>query len=444
MGLLTAWACQLRGLVSLTLGGLQPSIDITEDSIMKNETNYQIHNFGQTPVKAWTKGVPVEESAMQQLANIASMPFIHKHVAVMPDVHWGMGATVGSVIPTKGAIIPAAVGVDIGCGMMATKTSLKAKHLPDNLKKLRSEIEKAVPHGRTDNGGKNDRGAWGEIPFENQKLWDQELKSDLDEIIQKHPQVRGRNDANHLGTLGTGNHFIEVCLDEEQNVWVMLHSGSRGIGNRIGRYFIELAKKDMRNHLQNLPDKNLAYLKEGTEYFEDYIQAVSWAQRYAHLNRELMMQSVLEAMKDHKKIPEFTSGLEQAVNCHHNYVAQEDHFGEKVWLTRKGAVKASEGQLGIIPGSMGAKSYIVRGKGNPESFHSCSHGAGRAMSRSAAKKRYSLDDHIKATKDVECRKDKEVIDETPMAYKKIDKVMEAQKDLVDIVHTLKQVLCVKG
>ena len=392
------------------------------------------------PVKAWTRGVQVEESARQQLLNVATLPFIYRWIAAMPDVHWGMGATVGSVIPTKQAIIPAAVGVDIGCGMMAVRTTLDAAHLPDDLKPVRSAIERAVPHGRTDNGGRNDRGAWKQPPAAQLDVWTQ-LAPRYHAIVQKHPRLGRGNDLNHLGTLGTGNHFIEMCLDEEQHVWFMLHSGSRGVGNRIGSYFIELAKQDMRKAHIDLPDANLAYLKHGTKHFDDYVEAVQWAQDYAMANRQLMMDSVLAAVR--RVLPPFQATSE-VVNCHHNYVAIEQHYGEEVFVTRKGAVRAGAGDFGIIPGSMGAKSFIVRGKGNPESFHSCSHGAGRSMSRTEAKKRFTVEDHIKATHGVECRKDRDVIDETPAAYKPIEAVMSAQSDLVDVVHTLRQVVCVKG
>lgn len=396
------------------------------------------------PVKAWTKGVPMDREAEQQLRNAAQMPFIHSHIAVMPDVHWGMGATIGSVIPTLKAIIPAAVGVDIGCGMMAVQTSLKAADLPESLKEIRSNIEQAVPHGRTNNGGRGDRGAWADIPEEEAEAW-KELGPGLDSIVEKNPKVMRKhsNNVNHLGTLGTGNHFIEVCLDEADRVWFMLHSGSRGIGNRIGMYFIELAKEDMRRWHINLPDANLAYLPEGTDHFAAYIEAVEWAQKFAMTNRELMMKAVIQAVQSSKGIPPFEANLE-VVNCHHNYVARENHFGKNVLVTRKGAVRARLGDMGIIPGSMGAKSFIVRGLGNKDSFDSCSHGAGRAMSRTEAKRRFSVEDHIKATEGVECRKDKAVIDETPAAYKDIDAVMEAQKDLVEIAHTLRQIICVKG
>jgi tRNA-splicing ligase RtcB (3'-phosphate/5'-hydroxy nucleic acid ligase) len=396
------------------------------------------------PVKAWTKGVPLEKEAEQQLMNVAQMPFIHSHIAVMPDVHWGLGATIGSVIPTVKAIIPAAVGVDIGCGMMAVQTSLKATDLPESLKEIRSNIEKAVPHGRTNNGGRGDRGAWDTIPAGQIKAWES-LAPGLDSIAEKNPKVMRKhsNNVNHLGTLGTGNHFVEVCLDERDQVWFMLHSGSRGIGNRIGTYFIELAKEDMRRWHINVPDINLAYFPEGSDHFSEYVEAVEWAQTFAKTNRELMMEAVIKAVQSSKGIPPFEANLE-AVNCHHNYVARENHFGKNVLVTRKGAVRARLGDMGIIPGSMGAKSFIVRGLGNKDSFDSCSHGAGRAMSRAEAKRRFSVDDHIKATEGVECRKDKDVIDETPAAYKDIDAVMEAQKDLVEVAHTLRQIICVKG
>jgi tRNA-splicing ligase RtcB (3'-phosphate/5'-hydroxy nucleic acid ligase) len=395
------------------------------------------------PIKAWIRGVPLETEARAQLINAARMPFIHRHIAVMPDVHMGIGATVGSVIPTVGAIIPAAVGVDIGCGMCAVRTSLTAKDLPESLRELRRNIEQAVPHGRTDNGGRNDRGAWHDVPVRAQNIWREHLGARYQTICEKHKRLDHGNGINHLGTLGTGNHFIEVCLDEEQRVWFMLHSGSRGVGNRFGQYFIDLAKQDMRKHQINLPDQDLAYLEEGSEKFADYVEAVSWAQDYARYNRQIMMENVIEAAQKTAGIPPFTAWIE-AVNCHHNYVSREQHFGKECLVTRKGAVRAGLGDMGIIPGSMGARSFIVRGKGNPESFHSCSHGAGRTMSRTKAKKQFSLDDHIAATAGVECRKDKDVIDETPMAYKDIDAVMNAQSDLVDIVHTLKQVVCVKG
>jgi tRNA-splicing ligase RtcB len=411
---------------------------------MSELTAYQvIRPESGVPIKAWTRGVQVEDQARQQLLNAAQLPFIYRWIAAMPDVHWGVGATVGSVIPTKGAIIPAAVGVDIGCGMMAIRTDLRANQLPDNLKAIRAAIENAVPHGRTNQGGRGDRGAWHVIPEPNQQIWGRELKPRYDAILAKHPKLDRGNHANHLGTLGTGNHFIEVCLDEADQVWFMLHSGSRGVGNRMGTYFIELARNDLRRFAANLPDIDLAYFSEGTQHFDDYVEAVEWAQDYARHNRELMMQRLIAAVRNTGELPPFTAEA-KVINCHHNYVAREMHYGQEVLVTRKGAVRARLGDLGIIPGSMGARSYIVRGKGNPESFHSCSHGAGRAMSRNEARRRFTLEDHKRMTEGIECRKDREVIDETPAAYKPIDDVMAAQADLIEIVHTLHQVVCVKG
>ena len=406
------------------------------------QTTYEYQDVeGGSPIKSWTRGVPVDDKAREQLARAAQMPFIFKHVAAMPDVHVGIGATVGSVIPTKGAVIPAAVGVDIGCGMMAARTSLVASDLPDNLAGIRSAIEAAVPHGRTAGRGKRDKGAWGEPPRVVVDAW-AKLAERFGQIVAKHPRLRNTNNLMHLGTLGTGNHFIELCLDEEQRVWVMLHSGSRGVGNAIGTFFIELAKQDMRKWHINLPDQDLAYFPEGTDHFDDYVEAVEWAQDFARLNRQVMMAHVMDAVRS--QIAKPVDAECEAVNCHHNYVTREHHFGENVLVTRKGAVRAAKGVMGIIPGSMGAKSFIVRGLGNPESFDSCSHGAGRVMSRTQAKKLVTLDEHLADTAGVECRKDAGVIDETPRAYKPIEAVMAAQADLVEIVHTLKQVVCVKG
>ena len=396
------------------------------------------------PIKAWVADLShaIEDEAMKQLQNLSSMPFIHKHVAVMPDVHFGNGTSVGTVIATKGAIIPAAVGVDIGCGMMAVKLNITANDLPDNLFDIRSAIEAAVPHGRTNNGGAGDRGAWGNAPTSVLDAWGT-IESDYAEIVGKHPRIAHMGVANHLGTLGTGNHFIELCLDESNGVWVMLHSGSRGVGNKIGTYFIQKAKDDMKRWFINLPDINLAYLPEGSENFDDYMKAIEWAQSYAFVNRSLMMDATIMAVRS--VIPHAGAKFEEtAINCHHNYVAREHHFGENILVTRKGAVQARKGSLGIIPGSMGARSFIVVGKGLEQSFSSCSHGAGRKMSRTEAKKRFTLQDHAQATAGIECRKDADVIDETPMAYKDIDEVMSSQSDLVDIVHTLRQVVCVKG
>lgn len=404
--------------------------------------NYEFHEVeGGVPLKMWTRGVAVEDGARQQLANTARMPFVFKHVAAMPDVHVGIGATVGSVVATKGAIIPAAVGVDIGCGMMAARTSLTAADLPDSLEGVRKAIERAVPHGRSVGRSKRDTGSWGDPPADVAASWSG-LSETFATLVAKHPRLRNTNNVTHLGTLGTGNHFIEVCLDEHDGVWVMLHSGSRGVGNAIGSYFIELAKNDMRKWFINLPDQNLAYFPEGTDHFDDYVEAVGWAQDFAATNRRTMMANVIAALRATIAKP-FEAALE-AVNCHHNYVQREQHFDQSVLVTRKGAVRAAEGVMGIIPGSMGARSYIVRGLGNKEAFDSCSHGAGRLMSRTEARKRFTVADHIAATHGVECRKDANVIDETPAAYKPIDQVMAAQSDLVEIVHTLKQVVCVKG
>jgi len=396
---------------------------------------------GLAPIKAWTKGVPFEAAALEQLQNIAALSLVHAHIAVMPDVHLGKGATIGSVIPSVDAVIPAAVGVDIGCGMVAAKTSLRANDLPDNLRDIRLAFEAAVPHGRTLSRGRRDKGSWGDIPPLVATEW-LKLQSRFEQICAKHPAIRKTNHVNHLGTMGTGNHFLELCLDENDAVWLMLHSGSRGVGNFIGNYFIELAKKEMQRHQINLPDQDLAYLKEGSQYFDDYVEAVEWAQDYAAKNREIMLINAINALK--KALKREFSAAEMAVNCHHNYVSREHHFGKDCFVTRKGAVRAQKGELGIIPGSMGARSFIVRGLGNADSFNSCSHGAGRIMSRTAAKKAFNIADQEAATRGVECRKDAGVIDEIPHAYKDIDKVMAAQDDLVEVVHTLKQVVCVKG
>lgn len=395
------------------------------------------------PVKIWTSDV--EESAMRQLRNLSTLPFIHKHIAVMPDVHWGMGSTVGSVIPTIKAIVPAAVGVDIGCGMVAHKLNIRPEQLPNNLHGVRSAIEAAIPHGRTDNGGANDRGAWGAVPDDIALRFKSFFEDDrFQEIAVQEPKALAGhvNAERHLGTLGTGNHFIELCLDKDGGVWLMLHSGSRGIGNRLGSYFIQKAKDEMERWHIKLADPDLAYLPEGTRYFNSYWKAVSWAQDFAYANRAIMMDRAMTAVS--KSLGLEIIAIEQAVNCHHNYVSVENHYGQNIYVTRKGAVRARDGDLGIIPGSMGARSFIVRGKGNKESFCSCSHGAGRKMSRGEAKRRYSVADLEAQTSGVECRKDADVIDEIPEAYKSIDEVMANQSDLVEIVAELKQVLCVKG
>ena len=386
-----------------------------------------IQNQGSRPIHIWTDDV--EASAMAQLRNMATLPFLHPHgLAVMPDVHAGIGSTVGTVIATHKAIIPAAVGVDIGCGMNAVRLSLKASDLPDALTALRHDVERGVPLGA---GGAHQRHR-PEMPVE--------LASRLSPIADATGIPTGRV-PGQLGTLGSGNHFIEVCLDENQDVWVVLHSGSRGIGNMIGRHFIERAKKIMERHFITLPDADLAYLPEDTEDFREYVTAVAWAQDYALENRRAMMAAVLRAI--HHSVRPFDL-TQEAINCHHNYVELENHFGKNVYVTRKGAIRARSGDLGVIPGSMGTRSYIVRGKGNPDSYCSCSHGAGRRMSRTEAKRTFTVDDLIAQTDGVECNKNVSVLDEIPGAYKDIDVVMENQRDLVEIVHTLKQVLCVKG
>ena len=386
------------------------------------------------PVKIFTDDI--DSAALDQLSKLAQLQFIHTHIAVMPDVHAGIGATVGSVIPTQSAIIPAAVGVDIGCGMNAIRLNLNAAQLPDDLKSLRLAIERKVPVGFNQHQ---------QVKAKASTLTPLQLR--LKRITNKHQGLLrmlrdfDRTWQRQLGTLGGGNHFIELCLDEADQVWIMLHSGSRGLGNCIGTYFIERAKKEAQSRFGHVPDKDLSYFAEGSNSFDDYLEAVQWAQDYAMENRREMMRLILEAIRP--LLPSFQMSKE-AINCHHNYVAQETHFGEDVYVTRKGAISAQLDELGIIPGSMGAKSYIVRGKGNPESFCSCSHGAGRRMSRSKAKRLFSVDDLAVQTQGIECRKDSGVLDELPAAYKDIDQVMAYQADLVEVVHTLRQVLCIKG
>jgi len=393
---------------------------------------------GRVPMKLWTDGVEVEHEAMAQIRNVASLPVVGPHVAIMPDVHWGVGATVGSVIPTRAAIIPAAVGVDLGCGMMAVRTDLTVSVLAGQLAVIRDAIERAIPVG-----GPGIKGSWdqrGTTPAPVLTVWEQEFDDGFARIQAEHPRIRQQPTVTQLGTLGTGNHFIEVCQDlEDGGIWFMLHSGSRGVGNRIGTYFIEQAKEQALKLDRTVKtDVNLAWLDEGTTLFADYVEAVGWAQRYARRNRDLMMEQVVSTMRGVLAIP-FRADL-VTVSCHHNYV--EEHGG--LYLTRKGAVSAKLGELGIIPGSMGAKSFIVRGLGHPESFESCSHGAGRRMSRGAAKRAFTVGDVRAQTAGVECRKDAGIIDELPGAYKDIDAVMGAQRDLVEVVATLKALVCVKG
>ena len=394
----------------------------------------QVIEEGRVPVKIYTDDV--EAGARQQLVNLSQLPIIHHHVAAMPDVHAGIGSTVGAVIATHRAIIPAAVGVDIGCGMIAMRASLTGNDLDEQrLKRVFDQISRDVPVGR-------------EQHKEARALTDaaKPFGRELRRILDKHPQLekrfpRTQNWVFQMGTLGGGNHFIELCLDEANHVWVMLHSGSRGIGNAIGTYFIELARRDAERQQIALPDRDLAYFREGAEHFDDYVEAVGWAQRYAAANRRAMADLVLAAMRRHLPAFEVTT---EAVNCHHNYVERERHYGADVWVTRKGAIRARQGDLGIIPGSMGARSYIVRGKGSEESFQSCVHGAGRRMSRTQARKTFTPRDLVEQTEGVVCRKDRGVVDEIPGAYKPIDEVMANQSDLVEVVHTLKQVVCVKG
>ena len=396
-------------------------------------------------IRVWDSSVgKFEELAAKQLQDVASLPVV-EGVRAMPDSHWGLGACVGSVIALKKAVIPAAVGVDIGCGMLACKTSLNSHHLPENLKSLRAKIETHVPHGKTLAKKKSrDHGAWDsqKIPdhVEKQKKkiegWFDRYRLDCGGISK---WLNRRHPITHLGTLGTGNHFIELCLDEKDHVWIMLHSGSRGIGNSVGTHFINKAKEEMGDRLGALPNKDCAYLTNNQKTFKDYCRAVSICQQYAQLNREMMLTSVVEQMGRAFKNFSLT---ESVIDCHHNYI--DFHYAKDLIITRKGAVSAKKGEWGIIPGSMGTKSYIVKGLGNNASYCSCSHGAGRIMSRRKAKERISLEEHISDTAGVECKKDLSVIDESPRAYKDIDAVMESQKDLVEIQHTLKQILCVKG
>jgi len=389
---------------------------------------------GKVPVKIYTD--QIEPQAYAQLLNMSDLPIIHSHIAAMPDVHLGKGATVGSVIPTLRAIIPAAVGVDIGCGMSAVRLSISAEVLPDNLRAVRSAIESVVPVGYAMH--KKDVARRSTISS---------LSGGLNKVLERHPKIANlRNKpylpwVRQLGTLGGGNHFIEICLDEDDAVWVMLHSGSRGIGNTIGQYFIALAKTDAERVKLSLPDKDLAYFEEGAEHFDDYFHAVQWAQDYAKVNRQEIMRLVIDELR--RRLPCFEV-TKEAINCHHNYVSVENHFDQRVYVTRKGAIRAGLDELGIVPGSMGAKSYIVRGKGNPTSFDSCAHGAGRQMSRSKAKRQFSTLDLEEQTAGIECRKDKGVVDEIPGAYKNIDEVMANQSDLAEVVHTLRQLICVKG
>jgi tRNA-splicing ligase RtcB (3'-phosphate/5'-hydroxy nucleic acid ligase) len=376
-------------------------------------------------IKLWANPSEVESAALDQLKNISALPWVFHHVAAMPDVHYGKGATVGSVIAMKGAVSPAAVGVDIGCGMAAVKTDLRARDLPDDLKGIRSDIEAAIPVGFDG----HDELAPG---VDGSSLWAR--------FAELTPEVQSRvgKARSQMGTLGGGNHFIELCLDTEQNVWLMLHSGSRNIGKELAEIHIARAKKLAHN--ASLPDRDLAVFLAGTKEMQAYRHDLYWAQQYAKENREVMLNLALGVLREH--FPALQA--EPPISCHHNYVAEEVHFGEDVLVTRKGAIRAGEGDLGIIPGSMGTASYIVRGLGNADSFESASHGAGRKMSRGQAKRRFTLKDLAQQTEGIECRKDQGVLDEIPGAYKNIERVMKNQSDLVAIVAELRQVLCVKG
>ncbi|MBF0190434.1 MAG: RtcB family protein [Magnetococcales bacterium] len=400
-------------------------------------------NGARVPVKIFTD--EVDDLSRRQLRNVANLPFVFHHVAAMPDVHAGMGATIGSVIPTIGAVIPAAVGVDIGCGMCAAPLDLNAADLGENREPLRAAIEAAIPHGRTDDGGPNDRGAWVRVPAPIAEWWDRHgWQRLLPDLLTRHPRLHNSrtNTARHLGTLGTGNHFVELRIDERERVWILIHSGSRGVGNRIGTYFIQRAKETVGRDLFALPDGDLAFFREGSQEFADYLRAADWAQQFAKANRAFMLQATLAALCATLSREVTYSGA--VIDCHHNYVAREHHFGTEIWVTRKGAIRARSGDWGVIPGSMGTLSYIVRGKGNRDAFHSCAHGAGRRMGRQEAMRRFGLEDLARQTQGVACPKDRSVLDEIPSAYKDIEAVMAHQHDLAEPVHVLRQAVCVKG
>ena len=395
------------------------------------------------PMKVWNGTMEVDQNAMAQIRNVASLPIVSPHVAVMPDYHVGIGCTVGTVVPTVKAIIPSCVGVDIGCGMTAVQTNVDANHL--TLAKLFTEIERAIPVGGPGVKGSWLQDRWKSTPKDVDAHWSR-LQGSWKQLLSKHPKLEGVT-YTQLGTLGTGNHFIEVTVEKNtSNVWLVLHSGSRGLGNRIGTYFISKAREAWLNdpEQRSLPDRDLAWLSEDTPIFADYIHGLTLATRFAELNRTNMMYRLIQVVSDHLGKDVRTDGV--VVSSHHNYVAQETHFGQSCWVTRKGAVSAKLGEFGIIPGSMGkeALTYIVSGKGNPESLMSCSHGAGRRLSRSKAKLEITLDQHILATEGVVCRKDLDVIDESPAAYKDIKEVMAAQADLVKIEFELEKIVCIKG
>jgi tRNA-splicing ligase RtcB len=392
--------------------------------------------------RLWTGDLEMEHDAIEQIRAVSQLPILAGPVAVMPDVHLGKGATVGTVIPTRAAIVPAAVGVDIGCGMLAVKTDLTASDLPESLAAIRAQIERDVPVGF---GFHKDplepKGSRAAHVLENRMMTLEERFPTL-RILDRMGRFDEARMWRQLGSLGGGNHFVELCLDAEDALWIMLHSGSRNVGKTIGETAMNMAKEIAARIDRRLPDRDLAWLDEGSPEFEAYVEGLGWAQEYASLNRDLMLDLVHKALA--KSLGREVKLLGEVTNCHHNYARVEEHFGERVWVTRKGAVSARAGELGIIPGSMGAKSFIVRGKGEASAYCSCSHGAGRTMSRSKARKLFTRADLQAQTSGVECRKDEGVIDEIPSAYKDIDRVMQAQSDLVEIVATLKQILCVKG
>jgi tRNA-splicing ligase RtcB len=409
-------------------------------------SNFNVYNQNSkgSIIKGWTKGVPVEDQALEQAKLCAQMPFIFKWIALMPDVHAGMGSTVGSVIPTQGAVMPSAVGVDIGCGMQALQVQgLTRNYLLGREDELLAALGRNIPNGRTDNGQENDVGRWKKTPEDIYDCWYRDFDFYYNDLLESYPNLHRGNKVTHehLGTLGTGNHFCELAQDENEQVWIVLHSGSRGIGARIGNDFMRLAKDVNKKWFIDLPHNDLAYFPKETKEFDDYIEAVQFAQMYAKASRSIMVDNALKAIEQ-----VLGENLEEEFrfDCHHNYVDIENHFGKNILVTRKGAVRAREKDWGIIPGSMGARSFIVKGNGCKDSFQSCSHGAGRKMSRMAAKKQFTLEDHKRDTEGVTCHKGAEVLDETPKAYKDIDAVMAAQTDLVDVVHTLKQFVCLKG
>lgn len=393
-------------------------------------------------IKAWNIGVPFEEGAIALTQKVAELPFV-KGVALMPDCHIGKGCTVGTVIAAEGAISPAVVGVDIGCGMYAVRTTLKRSDIENNLQEIFKTLSVKIPNGRTNHGGEGDRGAWGNIPEVIHNAWAANFEGEkAAEVFGRHPSALSKNAEKQLGTLGTGNHFIEISVDTDDEVWVVLHSGSRGFGNKIGDYFTRLAKDLCKQWFISLPDPDLAYLPSSTPEFADYMKALSLAQKYAWYNRELMMDTALSVLGTHQGWTDLYKP--SFVHCHHNYLATERHFGKNLMITRKGAVRADAEDYAIIPGSMGARTYIAKGLGNRDSFHSCSHGAGRVMSRTKAIQKITVEQHINATEGIVCYKGAEVIDESPAAYKPIEAVMAAQSDLVTPVVELRQLICVKG